>query len=311
MSKLSRTSLWTAAARAFGALEPDARVRNTDWMAAKLLGPDEIRILAEVTDTARLWGQPYDVVARDAEAMANARGMIARTRFIDERMLAALRDDVTQVVILGAGFDTRAYRFKEELKGVRVFEVDAPATQAIKSRRVREVIGGPPENLTYVPVDFLHDDLGTALTRAGYQTNKKTFFNWEGVTMYLRADAVRNTLLWVAKNSARGSTIVFDYTFDTVIHGIANIEIEKVPEQYRPMMLRFLRLTAEEPWIFGLPAGREKEFLSELGFNLRKSMGLNSKEVVEEYLTRADGSIFGDTPASEFQMYAMLEAVVA
>ena len=311
MSKLSRTCIWTAAARAFGALEPDPRVQNPDWMAAKLLGPDEVRILAEVTDTARLWGQPYDVVASDAEAIANARGLIPRTRFIDERMLAALREGATQVVILGAGFDTRAYRFKEALKNARVFEVDAPVTQALKIRRLLEAIGDPPENLTYVPVDFLHDDLGAALGRAGYRTDQKTFFNWEGVTMYLRANAARSTLQWVANNSPRGSAIVFDYTFDNVIQGIANIDMEKVPEQYRPMMLRFLRLTAEEPWIFGLPVGRESEFLGELGFDMRKSMGLNSKEVVDQYLTRADGSIFGNTPASEFQMYAMLEAVVA
>jgi methyltransferase (TIGR00027 family) len=311
MSKLSRTCIWTAAARAFGALEPDPLVKNPDWMAAKLLGPDEVRILAEITDTARLWGQPYDVVSRDAEAIANARGMIPRTRFIDARMLAAVQEGATQVVMLGAGFDTRAYRFKEELKNARVFEVDAPVTQELKISRVRKAIGEPPENLTYVPVDFLHDDLDAALGAAGYRREEKTFFNWEGVTMYLRADAARHTLHWIAHNSPPGSAIVFDYTYDTVIQGIANIDMEKVPEQYRPMMLRFLRLTAEEPWIFGLPAGRESEFLGELGFNLRKSMGLNSKEVVDEYLTRADGSIFGNIPASEFQMYAMLEAVVA
>lgn len=73
--------------------------------------------------------------------------LIERTRFIDDHLLQAVRDGATQVVNLGAGFDTRAYRFRQELRSTKVFEVDYGPTQEYKKRRVREVIGGPPPNV--------------------------------------------------------------------------------------------------------------------------------------------------------------------
>ena len=103
------------------------------------------------------------------------RMMTIRTRFIDEALERAIVGGATQVAILGAGFDSHAYRCQELMAHVRVFEVDRPATQALKKQRVNEALGGPPVNLTYVAIDFQHEDLPDGLTRYGYDPVQKTF----------------------------------------------------------------------------------------------------------------------------------------
>jgi methyltransferase (TIGR00027 family) len=301
--------VWAAAARAFGAREPDARVRNPDWLAGKLIGPEERALLSDHPLIAAL-DQPYEQALANLEAMSPARLLIPRTRFIDDRMQAALREGVEQIVILGAGYDSRAYRFAEQLANARVIEVDRPDTQRLKVGRMRDVFGKLPPCVTYAPIDLANEGLGSGLAQAGYAPHQRTFFIWEGVTFYLPADSVRGTLGWISANSAAGSEVVFDYTYDSSIQMIKSINLDTVPGFVRQAILRFRSLTAGEPWIFGLPDQQEKEFLNGLGFEPQQIMGINSREAVERYLTREDGSIFGSMPASDRQWYSILNASV-
>src|SRR5262245_45229158 len=310
----SRTSIWAAAARVLGAREPDPSVRNPDWLAEKLLGPEELALLGDHPLVAALT-EPYADVIKKPEVFGAARILMPRTRFIDDRLSAAIHDGVAQLVILGAGFDSRAYRFADLLHDVRVFEVDHPDTQERKMRRVTEALGELPRHVTYLPVDFKTDSLRDALARAGYRSDRKTFAIWEGVTMYLPGDAVRDVLRWFAGNAAPGSTIIFDYTYDTVIRLFDSIDLETLDENAKQSLMRFRRLTAGEPWLFGLPDKGEQQFLRELGLELRKVMGMHSAEAIETYLTRADGSIVGASPIFgsrpiERQGYLILEAGV-
>jgi methyltransferase (TIGR00027 family) len=305
----SKTSIWAAAARAIGAREPDPRVRNPDWLAEKLLGADELAFLGDHPLVAAL-AEPYTETINKPESLGGARILIPRTRFIDDRLAAAIDDAISQIVILGAGFDSRAYRFSDRLRDVRVFEVDQPDTQQWKMRRVVEATGELPRHVTYLPVDFRRDNLGDALFGAGYRSDRKTFAIWEGVTMYLPGDVVRDVLRWFAGNAAPGSTIIFDYAYDSVIRMFDSIDPEKLDEQAKQGLMRFRRLTAGEPWLFGLPDKGEEGFLRDLGLELRKVMGLTSAEAVENYLTRADGSTFGSAPPTERQGYLILEAAV-
>ena len=80
------------------------------------------------------------------------------------------------------------------LRNARVFEVDQPSTQEYKKRRVLEVLGPPPPNLVFVPIDFTRQQASAALRHAGYSAARKTFFIWEGVSMYLTEETVRNFL---------------------------------------------------------------------------------------------------------------------
>ena len=136
--------------------------------------------------------------------------MIAlRTSAIDAAVRDAIAEGATQLVILGAGYDGRAWRLPE-LAGVKVFDVDHPATQGDKRARVAEL--PPPAGIvTFVPVNFEHDALDDALERAGHDRSAPTCWIWEGVVMYLTRDAMRGTLAAVAQRSAPGSTLIVNY----------------------------------------------------------------------------------------------------
>jgi methyltransferase (TIGR00027 family) len=142
-----------------------------------------------------------------ARAMAD---MIAlRTSAIDVAVRDAIADGARQLVILGAGYDGRAWRLSE-LAGVKVFEVDHPATQGDKRARVAE-LPAPVGAVTFVPVNFERERLGDALERAGHDRSTPTCWIWEGVVMYLTHDAMRATLTDVAQRSAPGSTLIVNY----------------------------------------------------------------------------------------------------
>ena len=145
--------------------------------------------------------------AEMARGYAEVMGL--RTVVIDAAVRDAFARGARQLVILGAGFDGRAWRMRE-LEGVRVFEVDHPATQAEKRARVPEL--PPPVGIvSFVPVNFARDSLDTALARAGHDRSSPTCWIWEGVVMYLTRDAVNATLGAIAGRSAPGSTLIVNY----------------------------------------------------------------------------------------------------
>src|SRR5579872_4147356 len=108
----SRTSIVVAAARAFGAREPDERVRNPDSLAERLLGPEELDLIREHPIASAL-GEDYQQARRNPVVAGLSNFMLVRTRFIDDHLQAAIQNGATQLVILGAGFDTRPYRFRD------------------------------------------------------------------------------------------------------------------------------------------------------------------------------------------------------
>jgi methyltransferase (TIGR00027 family) len=294
--QISRTSIYVAAGRAVGAREPDPSARNPDYLAEKLLGdPSTIEVDHPAVRALRL---SYDEAMKDVEVVSTVRMMTIRTRFSDDALARAIAGGATQVVILGAGLDSHAYRCQELLASVRVFEVDRPATQALKKQRVNDVLGAPPANLTYVPVDFQHEDLRGALTRHGYDPSQRTFFILEGVTMYLPEEAVRETLRFVASHPA-GSGIVFDFVYRAMIDMLARIDMANIPQAQKPYVQRFLNLIKDEPWVFGIPVGGEREFLADFGLELREAFVIGGEESLKRYVTRADGTQIGAQAIAE------------
>ena len=112
--------------------------------------------------------------------------MQARTALVDDAVLSAVAAGVTQVVVIGAGYDDRALRFRTP--GVRFFEVDHPATQADKRRRVERL--GATGDVSFVPVDLTSDDLGSALEAAGHDATAATLFVGEGLMVYLEREVI-------------------------------------------------------------------------------------------------------------------------
>ncbi len=184
--------------------------------------------------------------------------LVARTRYIDDYLQACLDDGIEQLVILGAGFDSRAYRFPSLPGHVRVFEVDHPATQRAKLVRLEKIFGAVPSHVTYVPIDFERAALGEQLRACGYDERLKTLFIWEGVTMYLTPEAVDSTLDFVARHSGAGSSIIFDYVYAGVIRGT-------VKRGEMSSMQRHARWTGEA-MRFGVEEGAITGLLTKRGF---------------------------------------------
>lgn len=132
--------------------------------------------------------------------------IVVRHRRIDDALAAAL-PTVEQVVLLGAGYDSRAWRFKDALAGRPIFEVDHPATQRRK-RRIADTLS--PCDARYVSIDFQTERLEDVLVAAGFVPGKPTFFVWEGVSMYLRRAAVKSTLAALHQLGGPGSQVAFD-----------------------------------------------------------------------------------------------------
>ena len=162
----------------------------------------------------RILGMDAPTVARQAGENPSGRRVrlfiAIRTRFAEEALAVAIERGVRQVVVLGAGLDTYAYRspFRDRL---RLFEVDHPATQAWKRQLLRDAAIPLPSSLTFVPVDFERETLAERLAAAGFDRTQQTFFTWLGVVPYLNQDAVWSTLAFIA-SLPNGAHVVFDYS---------------------------------------------------------------------------------------------------
>jgi methyltransferase (TIGR00027 family) len=184
----------------------------------------------------------------------------ARTRYVDEYVNSCVDAGIQQLVNLGAGYDSRAYRLDKLKEHVRVFEVDHPATQGLKVDKIKKILGSIPSNVIYVPMDFNKENLREKLFHSGYEKDKKTLFIWEGVTPYLTAEAVYETLNFVANNSGPESSIIFTYILQSVVDGKCELEAAKTIKTIR-------KAFDYEGLKFGLEKENIEEFLSNRGFH--------------------------------------------
>ncbi len=191
-------------ARALEYLKPPAeRVIDDPWAALFLSAPARRALTA--------WsGSLTGRVLRQLGASGTSYVPL-RHRFIDDHLTAALDGGVEQVVLLGAGYDTRAYRFTDRLEGRPVFEVDLAAISQAKAAIVdKHEDEFPAANVVRAEIDFETQGLGDVLPQHGYAVGAATFFVWEGVPMYLTRAAVKTTLDAVHDLSGDGSQIAHD-----------------------------------------------------------------------------------------------------
>lgn len=195
----------------------------------------------------------------------------------------ALDRGFPQIVLLGAGMDTRALRFQSRNKGTTIFELDIPTTQRPKLQILERKKVALPEELVFVPIDFNKQRLADVLLNAGYQEEQKMLFVWEGVTMYLEPEAVDGTLAFIHDSAAKGSVVVFDYIYASVLRRENRFYGEK--EIFETVA------RAGEGWTFGIEAGAIERFLSERGLELLSHHTPSDLEAA--YLTADDGTRFG------------------
>jgi methyltransferase (TIGR00027 family) len=197
-AKPSRTAFRVAIRRAAHQIF-DAPLVLDDPLAVRIIGADyAARIKAGVSENS-------GVVSKSLRAF-----LVARSRYAEDELSRAVTDGVRQYVVLGAGLDTFAYRNLHASAGLRVFEVDHPASQEWKREKLLVAqINIPPETV-FVPVDFEREKIADCLQLAGFSTHDKTMFSWLGVTPYLTDRAFSETLSFIA-SMPTGSGVVFDY----------------------------------------------------------------------------------------------------
>ncbi|HET9266444.1 MAG TPA: class I SAM-dependent methyltransferase [Vicinamibacterales bacterium] len=206
---------------------------------------------------------------------------VARTRLVDDLLRHALKNGARQVLILGAGFDTRAYRIPE-IATARVFEVDHPLTQAAKIRVISRA-GAQRATVTHVPVDFTRQTLDAALRGSDFDVDARSFVLWEGVTNYLTEAAVDATLRAIFASVAPGSELFLTYVHHGLLDGSRRFDggaeiLERVRE-------------VGEPWTCGFEPREMPAYLVARSFALLED--LSADEYRSRYFGGAAGSMKG------------------
>lgn len=190
----------------------------------------------------------------------------ARTKYGDKLFSSALEENIPQIVILGAGYDSRAYRFTDFVQNSSVFEVDIESTQRKKRELLEKNCIPEPSFLTYITMNFKSDSFLELLEKAGCDSSKKTLFIWEGVTPYLSPEAVQRTLISLREFGSCGSRIFFDYL--TEERG-SNIDAE--------------------PFLFW--ADRDKLASLLKSYSISEIESLNCSEIEQRYLIGENGDL--------------------
>jgi methyltransferase (TIGR00027 family) len=222
----------------------------SDPFAAKILD-DETRARLEET-------------AADPALRPMRLFIAARSRFSEDTLAACVARGVRQIVVLGAGLDTFSLRNPHAAQGVRVFEVDYPATQDWKRERLKQAGLGVPSSLTFAPIDFERQSLADGLNAAGFQADRPAFFQWLGVVPYLTADAISATLDFIA--GVPQSEVVFDYAEP----------FENYPAERRENVMEVAARAASrgEPWLSQFDPVELSKMLRNKGFGIVEDLGL-------------------------------------
>ncbi|MDT4937943.1 MAG: hypothetical protein QOG80_1614 [Pseudonocardiales bacterium] len=254
--RASSTAQWTTLGRALELRRPPAQRIVSDEYAPWFLSRSSAAVLRGLQA-----GLPVVHAAERAPAAGLSAFALCRHRFMDEHLTAALDAGARQVIVLGAGYDSRAYRFASVLDGRPVYEVDLPPT----SQRKAAIVAAHPDafghaSVRRVEIDFRVDSLRARLIDSGFEAGLPTYVVWEGVTPYLSSDAVSATLETLSSVCGAGSRIALDLWRGA---GPGRGAVDHV----RSFAARAFRLVGE-PVAFGLAPDRADGLLGAHGFTI-------------------------------------------
>jgi methyltransferase (TIGR00027 family) len=258
------TALGAAICRLIEAYQPEATRICTDTLAKELIPP----IYHIMLQSASM--RNFTVEKTEAVAAGIYGAQVCRTRCIDEAVSRHLAAGMKQLVILGAGLDSRAYRLPG-MEKVSVFEVDLPYVQAAKKKRIIKTLGQLLPNATYLPIDFSSQDLAEVLAVSDFDAAVPAIFIWEGVMQYLLEEDVRRTLTFIG-NAQQGSVLLFTYVLRSII------------QRQSPAAERLMDTMQDQgsPWYFGLDPAKLDEYLKP--FHLKVLSDCGAREYKEKYL---------------------------
>jgi methyltransferase (TIGR00027 family) len=274
-STTSRTAEMTCVSRACSALETNHNYKSDDHIAPLLL-PSGLKPFLHVSLGRKLF-------TKVAAPKGIYEYVIARTKYIDAVYKQALAEQFDQVLIFGAGFDTRALRFQDVMGNTRAFELDVPVTQQAKIGQYQKRHLAIPQNLTFIAIDFDKEALSMKLDEAGFYKHRRSLFILEGLTMYLQPESVDATFQTIREYVGKGSLVVFDYVYASVLRN------EGI--YYGETGIAQTVSSAGEQWQFGIEKGEIEQFLA------RYAMQLIDHSVAQDlekaYFSDANGKIIG------------------
>ncbi len=261
-NKPSESATLLAFCRALAAKDEREEIKGPDYLAELFLTEDAKKALKD--SASRKW------TIQKLITSPKYGFSIARTAYFDSLFKKYLSENIPQIVILGAGYDTRAYRLHNLLGTSKIFEVDIQTTQKSKIEILEKNKIKISENIIYVSINFETESLEEALLNSGFVRGAKTLYVWEGVTYYLTEDAIEKTLKFINAYSSKASVVCFDYL------------AEKIES-----------MNAAEPYQFTIGKEELRILLSEYGFEIIEH--IDFKEMEKRYLTLIDGSLAEDS----------------
>ncbi len=257
------------------------------------MGAAVLRAVHQILDDPKVFDDPIALRIIGTESESRLRAnldwfkrrrfmrafIVMRSRYAEDELGRAVQKGIRQYVILGAGLDTFPYRNPYVEPRLRVYEVDHPATQSWKRKRLLEAGIPIPDSLTFAPIDFEKQTLAEGLRQAGFKSGEPAFFSLLGVVIYLTKAAVMETFKFVA-SLPKGSEIVFDY-------GVPGSSLD----EFRKFAREFLesRMAAiGEPWLTYFDPDSLAGDLRKMGFNYVEDFGAEAAN--ERYFkSRQDG----------------------
>jgi methyltransferase (TIGR00027 family) len=279
-SDASRTAIAASLMRAVHSRTDPAPLLDDDW--GDRLVPESVRAAARQAVLDRLdpdartkaLASPVSVLDRALRANAAYADVVIRARYTEDALQAAVARGIDQYVIIGAGFDSFACRRPAYARKLNIFEVDHPATQTLKRKRLVECGVPASDLLHFIAADLSAEKLQTALARSCFRPTQPTFFSWLGVTMYLTREANLAALRAIASCAPNGSELVFTYVDDAMFGSAYS-----GTESFRA--LRSAVASAGEAFLSGFDPGAIREQLHGVGLQLLED--LDGDQMVARY----------------------------
>jgi len=284
----SASAMNVALCRAIAAHDPHPTMKGPDYLAEIFLSEEAQKSLKNAA------ARPAIMQRLGAVSPGGYEYFFARTAYFDNVVQQALLDRIDQLVILGAGYDTRPYRFHDILEHTRVFELDNGPSQQHKRELLQKAHVEIPEQITYVSLDFTDGNLERSLVAAGFSPRKRSLFLWEGVTYYLPPTTVDGMFRLIQRNAPAGSLLSFDY----MVTDLSGYGAKQSREAMRAMY-------TAEPLHFDLDQAQIGKFLAERGFTLLEH--IDAHEMEKRYLTLPDGTLAGQALA----LFCLVKAEVS
>ncbi len=261
-TEISKTAMYTCMSRAASYFEKNPYYHSEDYLAPVII-PKKLNILFRT----RLMRY---IFRKFISPKGIYEYVIARTKYIDGIFNRVIENGFDQIILFGAGFDSRAIRLKKDVSHTKVFELDTIYTQTAKRNQLMERAINLHKNLIFVPIDFNKESMVKKLHSAGFIQGKKTLFIMEGLLMYLDKNAVDLTFKFLMDYAGEGSEVVFDFIHASVLREENHYYGEK--QIYKTVK------KANEKWTFAFEDTEIIKYLDTYGWKLKEQLDASALE---------------------------------